>query len=178
MKSFSHSAALKVLATVAFSSLCWLDASSAMASTATSNLTVSASVSANCSISTSAVAFGAYDPIAANASAALNGTGTVTVTCTNGSAAVISLGQGSNAAGDSTDIAPTRQLSDGATHNLAYFLYQNTGRTTVWGNTEATGLGHTGTGTSTGLTVYGAISGGQNMPAGSYTDSVVATVTF
>ncbi|MFM6073490.1 MAG: spore coat protein U domain-containing protein, partial [Dolichospermum sp.] len=40
------------------------------------------------------------------------------------------------------------------------------------------GVSHTGTGNASNITVYGRIGRGQNVPAGSYTDTVVATVTF
>jgi spore coat protein U-like protein len=62
---------------------------------------------------------------------------------------------------------------------LGYFLYQNVGRTTVWGNTVGTAPSSVaGTGAPQNFTVYGAVTGGQNVPTGSYTDTVVATVTF
>ena len=51
----------------------------ASAATATANLTVSATVTNNCTVSTSALAFGSYDPVVGNASANLDGTGTVSV---------------------------------------------------------------------------------------------------
>lgn len=149
----------------------------ARAATATSNLSVTATVSANCTIATSAVAFGTYDPVSAHASSALNGTGTVTVTCTNGSSATITLGQGSNADTGSTDAAPLRRVKSGANY-LSYALYSNSDRTTVWGNTAGTGVAHTGSGSATAITVYGQIAAGQNVPAGSYVDTVVATITF
>ena len=148
------------------------------AATATSNLSVTASVTANCTITTAPVAFGAYDPITANATAALNGTGTVNVTCTNGATTTVTLGQGANADAGSTAAAPARRLSDGATDFLAYTLYSDTGCTTVWGDTAGTGVAHTGTGTLTALTVYGAVAAGQSVPAGNYADTVVATITF
>jgi spore coat protein U-like protein len=148
------------------------------ATTATSNLSVTASVTANCTITTAAVAFGAYDPVVANASSALNGTGTVSVTCTNGASTTVTLGQGSNANTGSTDVAPARRLNDGGADFLTYSLYSNTARTAVWGNTAGTGVAHTGTGLLTALTVYGAVDPGQNVPAGSYSDTVVATITF
>ncbi len=153
-------------------------ASSADAATATSNLSVTASVSANCTISTAPVAFGAYDPVSANASTALAGTGTVNVTCTNGASTTVTLGQGSNANTGSTDAAPARRLKDGGTNYLTYELYQDTGHTTVWGNTAGTGVANTGTGGQTSITVYGTVDAGQNVPAGNYSDTVVATVTF
>jgi spore coat protein U-like protein len=139
---------------------------------------VTASVTANCTITTAPVAFGAYDPVSANATSALNGAGTVSVTCTNGATTAVTLGQGSNAAGGSTAAAPARRLNDGGANYLTYSLYSNTGRTTIWGDTVGTSVAHTGTGTLTALTVYGAVDAGQNVPAGSYSDTVVATITF
>ena len=153
-------------------------ASSVDAGTATANLSVTASVTANCTITTTAVAFGAYDPVSANASAALTGTGAVNVTCTNGASTNVTLGQGSNANTGSTDAAPARRLKDGGTAFLTYELYQDSGHATVWGNTSGTGVANTGTGTQVAITVYGTVDAGQNVPAGSYSDTVVATVSF
>jgi spore coat protein U-like protein len=153
-------------------------ATSANATTSTANLSVTASVAANCAISTAPVAFGAYDPVSTNAATPLNGTGTVNVTCTSGASAQVTLGQGSNPGTGSTDTAPARQLSDGSSHFLTYSLYSDNGRSTVWGNTAGTGVASTGTGTQVALTVYGAVAAGQSVPTGSYSDTVVATVTF
>ena len=153
-------------------------ATSTDAATNTANLSVTASVTANCSISTAPVAFGAYDPVSTNATAALNGTGTVNVTCTSGASTTVTLGQGLNAGSGSSDTAPARRLTDGSSHFLTYSLYSDTGRTTVWGNTAGTGAASTGTGSQVALTVYGAVDAGQNVPTGSYSDTVVATVTF
>ena len=148
------------------------------AATAQQDLSVTASVTANCTIATSPVAFGAYDPITTNASAALNATGTVSVTCTSGASTTVTLGQGANAGTGSSDAAPARRLSDGSTHFLTYSLYQDNGRSTVWGNTAGTGVASTGSGAQQSLTVYGSVDAGQNVPAGSYSDTVTATVTF
>lgn len=174
--SYRFSRTLFAVTSVAFATL--IAGGSADAATATDNLSVTASVAANCSISTAAVAFGAYDPIVTNASAALDGTGTVSVTCTDGASTTITLAQGANADVGSTDDAPVRRMNDGGTNYLAYLLYSDAGRTTVWGNTAPTGLAHTGSGLVTNLTVYGRTTGGQNVPAGSYSDTVIATITF
>lgn len=147
------------------------------AGTATANLSVTATIDANCTISTSPVAFGSYDPIVANAAAPLDSTGTVTTACTNGTAATITLGQGSNPVAGSTDAVPLRQMASGA-NRLPYFLYSDNGRTTIWGNTSGTGMADTGIGADSALTVYGRIPPGQNQPAGNYSDTVVATVTY
>lgn len=174
MRSFVKWVRGAVLASVA-GMLC---AGQASAATATANLAVSASVSASCSISTTALAFGAYDPVGANASSPLDASGSVVVTCTNGSSTTVTLGQGTHANTGSSDTTPLRRLKDAGTNYLSYALYQDAGRTTAWGNTAGTGVGHTGAGTATSIAVYGRISGGQNVASGAYTDTVVATVTF
>jgi spore coat protein U-like protein len=129
-------------------------------------------------LSPAPLAFGAYDPIVVNAAGALDGTGTVTTTCTNGSAATVTLGQGANAGGGSTDAVPLRRMKDGGTNYLSYDLFSDPGHTTIFGNTDETGKDVTGTGGEVPTTVYGRVPPNQNMPAGTYNDTVVATVTF
>lgn len=150
------------------------------AGSATSNLTVNATVVANCTIVAGTVAFGNYDPITAHASAHLDGTGTLSVNCTTGSAAKIMLGQGANAdvGGGSTDAAPVRRMKDSGTNYLSYQLYTDSAGGTVWGNTDGTHKAYTGAGISQNVTVYGRVSSGQNKPATTYSDSVVATINF
>lgn len=150
---------------------------SAHAGTATANLGVSAEVSDNCIISTADVSFGAYDPIAANAAVPLNGTGTVTITCTTGASAVVTLGLGANDAGGTAD-DPARRMASGADF-LDYTLYSDGARTSEWGNTAGTGVADTGDGAASLHTVYGSVAPGQtDAPEGNYSDTVVATVTF
>jgi len=153
-------------------------AGTAHAGSATSNLPVSATVSASCIIdASSGVAFGAYDPIVTHKTLDLDVSGTIDTTCTNGSSATITLGQGLNAAGGSTAAAPIRQMKSG-TDLLSYQLYSDSGHTTVWD--DVTGVAApTGTGAAAPITVYGRVPQGQStVPAGSYTDTVLATVTF
>lgn len=168
----------KLIQLIAVACLMAWTATGAFAASSTANLSVTATVGANCTISTSAVAFGSYDPVSANASSALDGVGGVTVTCTNGSAATITLGQGGNAATGSSDAAPLRRMKDSGSDYLSYSLFSDSSRTTIWGNTAATAVNHTGTGSAASLSVYGQVAGAQNVPAGSYSDTVVATVTF
>ena len=164
--SLARTAALAAVALAAFNS---------HAGTATANLSVTASIAANCSISTVAVAFGSYDPIGANSSTALDATGSVVTTCTSGSAPTITLDQGANPASGSTASAPVRQMASGA-NNLGYQLYSDSSHTSVWADTGVAAPGADGTAQTS--SVYGRISGGQNKPLGSYSDTVVATVTF
>jgi len=144
------------------------------AATATANLGVSATVTNNCTISTVALAFGSYDPVVANASANLDGTGTVVVTCTKGSTATIGLGLGSNAA------ASVRRMTDGSSNYLTYELYQDSGRSTVWGNSGAGLLSPVAAPSKAArnFTVYGRVASNQDVPAGTFNDTVVATVNF
>ena len=169
------------LAAIAVTGVGMLGSVSTWADVDTDNLLVSASVAATCTISTTPVAFGAYDPTSVTD---LDGSGAVTVLCTNGTAGYVTLSEGANADAGSTAAVPLRQMAGGAggTGRLAYHLYSEATRTDVWGNTGTTGLNHNGDGTSTALTVYGTIPASQNVIAGSggtaYADTVVATVTF
>ena len=144
------------------------------AAAASGSLGVSASVANNCTISTAALAFGAYDPVVANAASNLDGTGTVTIACTKGAASTIGLNLGSNASGS------TRRLNDGSSNYLTYEMYQDSGRTTVWGNSGAALLTPAAAPSKTArnFTVYGRIPSNQDVPAGGYADTVTATVNF
>lgn len=167
---------LKLVKIVLSAAMATFFAANALAGSASTNLGVTASVSDNCIIATADVAFGAYDPIVANAAAARNGTGTVTVTCTTDASAVLTLGLGANDNGG-TASDPARRMSDGSNF-LSYTLFSDSNRTAEWGNNAGTGVADTGTGTASAHTVYGSIGPGQNVPQGSYSDTVLATVTF
>ncbi len=150
-------------------------AASASAATNTADLAVSATVTTTCSISTTPLAFGNYDPVAGTL---VDATATVTVACTQGATATVTLGQGAHAGGGSTNDAPVRRMTSGA-NALSYALYSDSGRQTVWGNSALTGVGYTAPSNAPNvMTVYGRIGANQNIPAGTYTDTVVATVTF
>jgi spore coat protein U-like protein len=62
---------------------------------------------------------------------------------------------------------------------ITYGLYRDTARTLPWGSTSGTNtVGGTGTGSNQALSVYGRVAS-QNTPSpGTYTDSVVVTVTY
>jgi spore coat protein U-like protein len=144
---------------------------------ANADLEVGATVAANCTISTAPVAFGSYDPVAG---ATIDLNGTVTVACTTGSATTITLGQGLNADNGSSEDAPLRRMEHTVTADtfLSYQLFTTAGRNVVWGNTLATSVAHEGTGTTVGISVFGRLPSGQNVPVGTYSDTVIATVTF
>lgn len=165
---------LIVLAGVAVVSIAAENRLSGQGSATSASLTVTANVSKNCTISTAPVNFGAYDPVAANATAPLDGIGTVTVTCTKGAAAKVGLSVGANAQGT------TRRMSQGAAAYLAYELYRDSTHSTVWGDTIDTALDITAAPSKDprNFTVYGRVAQAQDVTVGSYTDTVLATVNF
>ncbi len=144
------------------------------AQSASASLTVSASVAKNCTISTAPVNFGAYDPVAANATTPLDGIGTLTVTCTKGAAAHIALNDGSNGVGSD------RRMRQSALEYLTYEIYKDPARTDVWGNTAGDDLDLVAAPNRNPrtVTVYGRVPQGQDVAVGNYSDTVVATVNF
>lgn len=154
---------------------------------ALAGLLASASLAAragDCTISTTPINFGSYDPI--TLSAPLDSTGNVRVQCSAtdwgealfGVNVTVALNQGSSG----SYAARTLRRAPGST--LQYNLYTNASRTIVWGN----GSGGTGTagGTVAGLfqpnfrnfTIYGRIPPGQDPSLGLHTDTITVTVTF
>ena len=146
----------------------------ASAASASANLAASATVASNCTISTAALSFGSYDPVGTHAASDLDGTGTVIVACTKGATATVGLGLGSNASGS------TRRMTDGSSNYLTYELYQDAGRTTVWTDAGAGLLSPVAAPSKAArnFTVYGRVSSNQDVAAGTYNDTVLATVNF
>ncbi len=178
-------AALAMAAGLGISSSTW-------AATATSNVTVSATVPQTCTVTTTNVAFGTYDPVTTNSTGGVDLTttgtpnGSVSVTCTKSSTGVtIDLGVGGNY------LSPNRQMISGA-NLLQYQLYQASGTTpaaacpgtTIWGSGVTGGSLLSPTtpnwtaSTARVFNICGFIAKGQDVPPGSYTDTVVATVTY
>jgi spore coat protein U-like protein len=156
---------------------CALVATWASATTATGTVAVTATVTNACIISTAPLAFGAYAPIGANATAPLAGTAVLTVQCTGGSGQALGLSDGLYLSG-------TRRMKEATSANyLAYELYQDAASTIRWGDAipsqqlTAPFFPFATTGTKT-VTIYGQIPAGQAAAAGSYSDSVTATIYF
>ncbi len=137
------------------------------------NLSVSATVVANITVVSEPAVFHTVDVTKneAKAMSALN------IHLSHGVAASISLSQGQHPHASSTDAAPQREMISPAGDRLAYTILQNDG-STVWGNTNDTSKAYGGTGFNEALMVNFKITGGQNVPAGTYTDTVIATIKF
>ena len=152
----------------------------AYAETGSANMAVTANIGMNCTISATDIAFGAYDPIVANASTDLDAAGSVTTTCTVGSAGKVIIGQGLGDDDDSTDAAPLRRMQGPSEGDyLEYQVYSNDGRSNVWTNEVATGVAYAASGSAQVMPVYGRVAAGQTTVAeGSYTDTLIVTVNY
>lgn len=153
----------------------------AHAATDTTTFKVKLVITESCTISTPAatdVDFGSQ--VRATTAVNLNVTGTLNVNCSAGTSYTIGLNGGINTTGTiGTPTAGQRRmkLSSGATL-VPYELYQTSGGTTFWGNTTGTNtVAGTGTGASVALSVHGKLTS-VNFPAGSYEDTVTATITY
>jgi spore coat protein U-like protein len=129
-----------------------------------------ATVLSNCLVSATGVNFGSSGPITSNVDA----TGTVTVQCTNSTPYTVALNGGNAGASD-----PTKRKMSKSAETITYGLYQNSARSQPWGSTSGTNtVGGTGTGSNQALTVYGRVASQTTPSPGTYTDSVVVTVTY
>jgi spore coat protein U-like protein len=140
------------------------------ASTSTATLTVQAQVLGECSATNGTLDFLTYDPLS---SANADQSATFSVTCTKGTTTSIGLDLGSHASGS------TRKMSNG-TDAIAYELYSDSGRSTVWGNSglSLVNLAAAPSNAARTVTIYGRAAGSQNVGVGSYSDSVTITLTF
>jgi spore coat protein U-like protein len=149
----------------------------ASAASTTNTFQVTATVVNNCIINSTNIAFGNYDPTSATAATAQ---GSVTARCTKGDVVYVELGQGAHTGTGSTAAVPVRQMASG-TNMLPYHIYTTSGGTTEWGAGTANrpaSQTSASVGTPLAFVTYGSLPAGTDVPAGSYTDSVVATVTY
>ena len=141
---------------------------SAGAGAITGNYTFTAQVNIpdQCQVSATDLDFGTRNTPLAQ----VDSTSTVTVRCTNTTDFDVGLNDGLNG---------NRQMSNGS-GQVAYQLYQNAGRTILWGNTTGTlqsGVG-LGTGGAQNFTVFGRVFADPTAEPGSYSDTVTVEVTF
>jgi spore coat protein U-like protein len=124
----------------------------------------------NCSVTTTSISFGIYDVFS---TVALASTGSVTVRCFLSPGVAVWLDKGVNAPSNLP-----RQLASGS-NRLSYNLYLDAAHTAVWGDPNPN---HADTGMilwwPVTLTVYAQIPAGQDVPAGTYTDTVTVTINF
>ena len=134
-----------------------------------------AAKASSCSINAvGAVAFGVYDYLNPNPT---DSAGTITYTCAGpggllGGSAVVTLSQGSSGT------YAQRTMVSGA-NVLGYNVFTDAARTQVWGDfTAGTSVGFAPVGKNLSLPVYGRMPPGQNVAAGSYSDTLTVTFFF
>jgi spore coat protein U-like protein len=138
------------------------------ATIANATLAVTVSVHATCQITATALNFPAYTGAMSVA------TSTISLTCTNTTPYNVGLDAG--AAGASVT---SRSMTGAGGVQMAYALYSDAARTANWGNTVGTDtVARTGNGGAQALTVYARMAAGQLVTPGSYTDTIIATVTY
>ncbi len=170
---------VKLLAgiSIAFAIVAALAVGTTTAATTTASLGISASVAAKCSVSTTAVAFGAYDPLGTEATTPKDANGAVIVTCTKGWQNRIDLDLGANSPGPGV----RRMLGSVAGNYLTYELYSDSAGGTVWGSGAGNGFTPAAPAPDKNpqtFTVYGRVPAAQDVAAGSYSDTITATVNY
>lgn len=143
--------------------------------TTTATFDVTLTVIDSCRIvSTAPISFPNSGVINSNVDA----TGSIAVECTLGTSYDIDLNEGTGASATTTTRRMTG-LTD-TTATVDYAIYQDSGRTQIWGKGggAADGVSGTGTGVSQTYTMYGRVAPVQSVPAQSYRDTVTVTVTY
>lgn len=127
---------------------------------------------ANCSISTTGLAFGTYNVFSPTP---LDSTATITYSCNGNADITISLDKG----GAST--FATRRVLKGA-EQLLYNLYPSAAYGTIWGDgTSSTFLysrNNVPNNSAQTLTIFGRMPAGQDVTAGSYSNTVTVTINY
>lgn len=146
--------------------------SASMPGSTTASFTATATVSSYCSVSATNLNFGSVGPLISNVDA----TNSISVTCTNGTPWTASLNAGTGAGAT----VALRQMTGSGGATVNYTIYQNAARTQIWGDgTSGTSvLSGTGAGSPQGQTGYGRAPAQTTPPAGTYSDTVVVTLTY
>ncbi|WP_332309142.1 spore coat U domain-containing protein [Candidatus Burkholderia verschuerenii] len=140
----------------------------------TLSFTVQATVINDCTINASNISFGTSGLLKST----LTANGTITVACTNAAPWSVALNAGTSA--NATVASRRRMTRTGGTEQVTYQLYQDSAFTKPWGDGTVGTVAYTGvgTGSSQNIAVYGRVLPQTSQPAGSYSDTVMATVTY
>jgi len=134
---------------------------------------VSAGVINDCTIASTNINFGTAGIL----NSTLTATGTLTVACTRSDAYSIAISAG---AGSGASVADRVMTRSGGTDKVHYQLYQNASYSLPWGDGSGntTALSGVGTGSSQSFTVYARVLPQTTPQAGTYIDTVIATITY
>lgn len=148
--------------------------STAQAAVLTTTLTNTTTVTSTCAMASGGgLAFGAYT---SNQATPMNATTTVTANCSLNTPYSISMDGGLHTGAAFPNV---RALANGGSA-LAYFIRMDSQAGATWGNNDVHGAVKSGAGTAADqiYTVYGSISASQPASGGTYSDTVVATITY
>ena len=134
---------------------------------------VTLEVVATCHVTATDLNFGA---IASNSPTPVLGQATIEMTCGSGTSAEIALDAGTSP-GNNT--SRRQMLNDAGKGRLDYDLFQDSGRTTHWGDRSGRDtLEILFEGTLRAVPIYGQIPAGQRALEGDYSDMITVTVTY
>jgi len=130
--------------------------------------TAQANVPSNCNIAARNIDFGSHGIL----NTAVDAAGGLNVTCTQGTSYSIGLNNGLTGTGPTTR---RMTLGDQA---VAYGLYKDAARSQPWGSSGGDLVQGTGNGATATLPVYGRVPAQRTPSPGTYTDTVVVTITY
>jgi len=131
---------------------------------------VTATISNSCTIGATTISFGSQGILSTNKDA----TGTLSIQCTVSLPYVVSLDGGLSGATN-----PTQRKMTFNSANILYGLYQDSARSVAWGSSSGVNtVSGTGTGLTQSLTVYGRVAPQTTPAPGTYSDTIIATVTY
>lgn len=132
--------------------------------------TVTATNATVCSVSASTLNFGSTGVLRA----ALDASSTISVTCTNAAPYTVALDGGQSGATN-----PTQRKMSQAGQTVTYGLYQDAGRTAPWGDSIGVNtVAATGSGLAQTFTVNGRVPAQTTPAPGTYSDTVVMTISY
>lgn len=112
-----------------------------------------------------------------SAGAPVDAQGTLVVNCSAGTPYTIGLNAGGNSTAAAA-AADNRRMISGTGDFVPYGLYRNAGRTLFWGDVIGSNtVPGTGNANNQSIPVYGRAPS-TNAPAGTYADTVTATITY
>ena len=143
----------------------------------TATFEVTATVGEECTVEAFNLNFGPYDPIVAHATTARDEVMAIRAFCTRTTRVTISLSPGSHYN------AGARRMAGPPGQFLRYNIFTTAARTAEWNNVNRPPAADSASknvplGGAGGITGYGRVFAGQNIAAGSYNDTVIATVHY
>ena len=131
---------------------------------------VHANIVSACTVEASNLNFGSVGVLSSN----IDANNTISVNCSNGTPYTIGLDGGLSGTSNPT----MRQMTSGVS-TINYGIYQNSARSTPWGNATGTDtISSVGDGTTQNYTAFGRVQIQSTPPPGTYTDTIIVTMTY